>query len=132
MAMLERSMTPETRRFVASGVMLLLLLVLLLVLIGVDIPGANRDLVITVMAVLLGAGSAAIPNLFGDRDAEKDALQREVSNLRVELGELQTAHSLLRDQYDTIVSMLIERHVVEADGIRLRKPNPFVDTQPSN
>ena len=126
-------MSQENRRFIASGLMLVLMCALLYALVSVEIPQANRDLAITILAVLVGAGSAAIPNLFGDRDGEKDKLKGQVQSLEWQLSELQSAHNTLKAQYDTLTRMLIERHVVQGVGIVApdAEDSDFQDTTPA-
>ena len=106
----------ENRRWMASALMLLILVGLLAYLTFIPVPEANRDIIITVLAVLLGAGSSAIPNLFGDKDAEKEAMQAEISELHNSIQVLTTKYETLSNQHDRITSMLVERHVVLNNG----------------
>lgn len=106
----------ENRRWLASALMLLILVGLLAYLTFIPVPESNRDIIITVLAVLLGAGSSAIPNLFGDRDAEKDVMQAEISELHNSIQVLTAKYETLSHQHDRITSMLIERHVVLNNG----------------
>jgi hypothetical protein len=110
-------MTSETRKFVASAFMLVLLVVLMAALVLWSIPPANRDLVITILSVLLGAGAAAIPNLFGDQKGE-------VTGLRTRIAVLEEQYNIVTAQYleskrslDEITAMLVQRHVVNGYGI---------------
>lgn len=112
-------MSPETRKYVASALMVCLLLGLLFALTKVEIPSANRDIIVGIVGVLTGASSLALPNLFGDRDAEKDRLRSELTEIRAQFNSLKTEHEVLKQQYDAIVRMLIERHVVNAEGIEV-------------
>lgn len=125
-------MSIEARRFVASGVMLLMLLALLGALVYIPIPQANRDLVITILSILVGAGSAAVPNLFGDRDSEKDRLRAELGAVKHDLAVLQVAHELLNKKHDELMRMLVERHVVKGVGIELSSQAEldFPETRP--
>ena len=58
--------------FVWGPVMLILLVGLVGYLTFIPVPSDNKDLIITVMGVLLGGGAAAMPNLFGDKDTETE------------------------------------------------------------
>ena len=107
----------ENRRWLASALMLLILVGLLAYLTFIPVPESNRDIIITVLAVLLGAGSSAIPNLFGDKDAEKEAMQAEISGLQNSIRVLTVKYETLSNQHDRITSMLIERHVVLNNGV---------------
>jgi hypothetical protein len=117
-------MSNETRKFVASAFMLILLVALMGVLVFWAIPPANRDLFITILSVLLGAGAAAIPNLFGDQKGEVTALKGEVADLRQELDIVRTQYNEVKAQYDSIVAMLIKRHVVDGEGIEIQPQPP--------
>jgi hypothetical protein len=107
----------EIRRWLASLFMLLMLIGLLAFLTFIPVPTANRDIIITVLAVLLGAGSSAIPNLFGDKDAEKDTMRAEISELKQEIQILAAKYQTLADQHDKVTRMLIDRHIVHGNGI---------------
>ena len=54
--------------WIASFMMLLLLVGLVAYLTFIPVPAENKELIITVLGVLLGGGAAAMPNLFGDKD----------------------------------------------------------------
>ena len=107
----------EKRKFWASLFMLVIVVGLLAYLTFIPVPAANRDLITTILAVLLGAGSAAIPNLFGDADAEKAKLRERIAILESHQKSLEAKYAEVKLSYDTIVNMLVQRHVVEADGI---------------
>lgn len=81
------------------------------------IPAENRDLSITIISVLVGATGSALSNLFGSESKETDELRGKVESLKNEMRELQTEYQTVKLQYDTIVKMLIDRHIVEAIGI---------------
>jgi hypothetical protein len=112
-------MTNETRKFIASAFMLLLLVGLMGALVFWAIPPANRDLVITILSVLLGAGASAIPNLFGDQKSEVHALRQRISSLEAQQEVLLARYEEVKLSHDRITSMLITRHVISADGISI-------------
>jgi Skp family chaperone for outer membrane proteins len=107
----------EKRRFTASAAMLAIICALLAYLTFIPVPSANRDLIVSVLSILLGAGAAAIPNLFGNDDKEKERMREEVASMQAELQALKAAHDTLKVQYDRLVDMLVKRHVVEGIGI---------------
>jgi hypothetical protein len=109
----------STRRYIASAFMLAALFGLLAYLTYVPVPTANRELIVTLFAVLLGAGAAAVPNLFGEDKTETELLRREVDELKSQLEAMNAKYTEVKTAYDTIVKMLIERHVVDAKGIEL-------------
>jgi predicted negative regulator of RcsB-dependent stress response len=111
----------ETRRWAASAGMLLIVVGLLGYLTYIPVPTANRDIIITVLSVLLGAASAAIPNLFGSSDADKESMTAEIQSLRQEVKTLGAKYATLSEEHDKIVRMLIERHVVEGKGVVAEK-----------
>lgn len=115
--MIKRTGIPvEYRKWLASVFMLVILVGLLVYLTFIPVPAANRDIIITLLAVLLGAGASAMPNLFGDRDAEKEALRAEIAEMRRDMEILAAKHQTLSEQHDRITNMLIQRHVVSGEG----------------
>lgn len=112
-------MANETRKFIASAFMLVLLVGLMGALVFWAIPPANRDLIITILSVLLGAGAAAIPNLFGDQKSEVAALKSRISALESQAEVLLARYNEVKESHDRLTAMLIQRHVVEAEGIEL-------------
>lgn len=109
-------MSAETRKFIASAFMLLLLVALMAVLVFQAIPQANRDLFITILSVLLGAGAAAIPNLFGDQKGEVTALKQRIATLEAQHEVLLARYEEVKLSHDRLTEMLIQRHVVTGEG----------------
>lgn len=118
----------DTLIYISSFTMLLLLVGLIGYLTFIPVPADNKELIITVLGVLLGGGAAAMPNLFGDKDGETNKLREQLQLLQTELAaqkaehdvmraELRTENETIRNQYDKIVAMLVERHVVHAAGV---------------
>lgn len=107
----------ENRRWFASIFMLVILVGLIAYLTFIPVPEANRGIIITVLGVLLGAASSAIPNLFGNVDKEKEELIAELNSLKQEIKVLSVKYETLSDQHDKITRMLVERHVIHGDGI---------------
>lgn len=114
--------------YIASFFMLLLLTGMVGYLTFIPVPADNKELIVTILGVLLGGGAAAMPNLFGDKEGETSKLKEQIARLEAQMAEqrrvhdvqiasLQTALDTTKAQYDQIVSMLIDRHVVRAEGI---------------
>jgi hypothetical protein len=110
----------DTRKFLASGFLVLVLIALVAYLTFIPVPPSNKELIITVIGVLVGAGSAAIPNLVGDPKSETEKLKKDLEFMRVELDVMRAQYNEVKTAYDTITKMLIERHVVLADGIQAK------------
>ncbi len=107
----------ELRRYTASAIWVILILALLGVLMVFKIPPENRDLSITIISVLVGATGTAFGNLFGSESAETRELKAKVQEQHEAISRLQAQYATVKDSYDRITSMLIQRHVVEAEGI---------------
>lgn len=98
--------------YIASFLMLLILVGLVGYLTFIPVPLENKDIIITVLGVLLGGGAAAMPNLFGDRDAETEKLRGRIRNLEDQLEVVVAKYKDVSDRYDTVISMLVNRHFV--------------------
>lgn len=120
----------DTLVWIASFMMLILLVGLVAYLTFIPVPAENKELIITVLGVLLGGGAAAMPNLFGDKDGETNKLRDRVRTLEAQMALQKAEHDVLiarlvsqadtlKEQYDSIVGMLIDRHVVKAEGLAL-------------
>ena len=115
-------MSSESRKFAASAFMLVLLVGLMAGLTTQEIPSSNRDLFVTLMSILVGAGAAAIPNLFGDQKGEVTALQERIANLETRHQTLTARYDEVKTAYDTLTAMLIDRHIVpEGHGDQVGK-----------
>ena len=62
--------------------------------------------------MFVGGLGVAMGKLFGDNDVEMEKMREELDTLKVE-------YAVVKDQYDKIVSMLITRHVIDAQGIEI-------------
>jgi septal ring factor EnvC (AmiA/AmiB activator) len=102
----------EARKFWASMLMLVIVCGLLCYLTFVPVPEENRDTVLTILGVLLGGASSAMPNLFGSKDGETEKLKLEVAELRAENSKLQAMFNTLKAEHDRITSELVERFAV--------------------
>lgn len=109
----QKSRNNNTVRVVASSAMLVTVVLLLLYLTFIPVPEENKDLIVTILGVILGAAATASPNLFGDNNEE------ELELLRKKILKLETANKVLNAKHDALQTMLIERHVVKGEGIDL-------------
>ena len=100
----------DKRQYVASGIFIIMILALLCFLTFIEIPTTNKDLIVSIISMFVGGLGVAMGKLFGNDDAEIDALRAELNQLKVE-------HNTLKHEYDNIVKMLVERHVVDGRGI---------------
>ena len=102
----------DFRQYVAAGIFVALIVSLMLFLTFIEIPTSNKDLIVSIISMFVGGLGVAMGKLFGDNDAEMDRMREELDTLKVEYG-------VVKDQYDKIVSMLITRHVIDAQGIEI-------------
>jgi len=102
----------DARQYVASGIFVALVVLLMMFLTFIEIPTSNKDLIVSIISMFVGGLGVAMGKLFGDNDAEMDRMREELDTLKVEYG-------VVKDQYDKIVSMLITRHVIDAQGIEI-------------
>lgn len=101
------------RQFAAASVFVILLILLLAYLTFIPVPEQNKDLIVTIMGVLVGGGAAAMPKLFGDKqDIETEKLKSKLTKLEVE-------YFTLKKEHDSLIKMLVERHVVDGKGFHL-------------
>lgn len=110
-------MTPQILKFAASAFMLAIMVMLLMYLTFIEVPEGNKDIIITILGVLLGAGAAAIPNLFGDTDKEKEELEKKVSKMEADMAVMKAVNETLQAQLTELRVMLVERHIVKGEGI---------------
>jgi hypothetical protein len=108
----------DVRQYIASGVFVALIVALMLFLTFIEIPTSNKDLIVSIISMFVGGLGVAMGKLFGDNDAEIDQLKEEMSELRVQ-------YDTVKGQYDSIVRMLVERHVVNAEGIEILKRSVY-------
>lgn len=92
----------DLRTYVASGIFICLVVMLMLFLTYVPIPSGNKDLIVSIISMLVGGTGVAMGKLFGEKDSELDAL-------RLELDDLKTRYDVLKNEYDNIVAQLIKR-----------------------
>lgn len=114
----------DFRQFVAAGVFVILLIALLLFLTYIEVPEANKDIIVTIIGVLMGGAASAMPRLFGDdSNAELDA-QKKVAAMGKKLDAVEMKYDVLKGNYDDLVKLLVDRHVISETGIKPRERNP--------
>ena len=104
----------DARQYVASGIFVALVVSLMLFLTFIEIPTSNKDLIVSIISMFVGGLGVAMGKLFGDNDVEMEKMREELDTLKVE-------YAVVKDQYDKIVSMLITRHVIDAQGIEIHE-----------
>jgi hypothetical protein len=92
----------------AAFVFLLLLVGMVAFLTFVPLPPASEKAVLMIIGGLMALCTQALPKLFGN--GKEESLQIEIDNLKIKHEELQSA-------YDKLVTLLVERHVIEQQGI---------------
>lgn len=97
----------DMRTYLASAIFVGLVIALMLFLTFIEIPEGNKDLIVTIIAMLVGGTGVAMGNLFGTHDEETE-------DLKVRLRTLEIEYAVLKQEYDKITKMLVDRHVVEA------------------
>lgn len=101
--------------YITSFVMLFILVGLVGYLTFIPVPIENKDIIITVLGVLLGGGAAAMPNLFGDKDAQTEKLKERIVTLEGHIEVITAQYKDVSDRYDAVISMLVNRHFIPSD-----------------
>lgn len=94
----------------AAFIFLLLLISMIAFLTYVPVPDESKQVILIIIGGLMTTSATALPNLFGAEDTEKE-------KMRERLIHLESEHTILKDSYDTIMSMLVDRHVISGEGI---------------
>lgn len=114
-------MNKDTLNLTASAVFMVALLGLLVYLTTTPIPTSNKDVVLALVGAMVGGMAAAMPKLFGSFDTDvkvqRDTDRREIQDLKEKVKVLEAAFTTLKSEYDRVVNLLVERHVVQGKGI---------------
>lgn len=102
-------MRAENRKFWASLLMLLIVCCLIGYLTFITVPEGNKDIIITVLGVLLGGASSAMPNLFGSKDGETGLLKDQIRDLQADNEKLAAMFQTLKAEHDRITAMLVDK-----------------------
>jgi hypothetical protein len=93
---------------VAAFIFLLLLVGMICFLTFIPLPPASEKAVLMIVGGLMALSTQSLPKLFGS--SKEQALHDEI-------GALKIKHEELRKSYDMLVTLLVERHVIEQQGI---------------
>lgn len=110
-----RAMSREIRQYAASAFFVVLLVLLIGYLTFIPVPDENKEIILTIIGVIVGGAAPAMSRLFGDDDTEKAKLKSEVAELKAENEKLQTEVETLRHQLEYITKELLEKHVITPD-----------------
>ena len=85
----------------AAFLFLLLLVAMVLFLVYVPLPAESEKVVLMIIGGLMTSATGALPRLFGSDDTKE------------RLAKLELEYKILKDEYDKITKMLVDRHVVQ-------------------
>lgn len=103
----------------AAFLFLLLLVGIIAFLTFVPVPDESRQVILIVIGGLMTAATQALPKLFGVQDDEKERLKAEADELKTRVRKLENEYAVLKENYDNLTKMLVERHVVTANGVEI-------------
>ena len=107
----------EMLQYVASSVFVVLLFLLIGYLTFIEVPSGNKDVIITILGVILGGAASALPRVFGDSaDSDTENLKSRILKLEKANELLLTRNEVLKNELDKITEMLITRHVLSNNG----------------
>lgn len=95
----------------AALLFLLLLIGMIAFLTYIPVPEESKQVILIIIGGLMSSAATALPKLFGSEDKEKDELKNRVR-------KLETEYAVLKEQYDNVVRLLVDRHVVEGKGLK--------------
>jgi hypothetical protein len=105
----------DKRQYVAAGVFMFLVICLLMFLTYIDIPSQNKDLIVSIVSMLVGRSSSAMDKLFGDTDTERDKLIARVDSLERAITIKTAEFDVIKGENDKLMRMLAGRIAVVAD-----------------
>lgn len=97
------------RKYAASGVFVFLVLALMLFLTYVTIPPANKDIIISIISVIVGGTGVAMATLFSESESEVDKLRAELTAVKFELAQQEARFDTLKSMYDEVMLQLVKR-----------------------
>jgi hypothetical protein len=103
-------MTKELRTFWAASAFIVLVLSLGGVLIYIEIPQSNKDLVVSIISMLVGATGMAVGKILGEEEGD-------VGKIRQALEESELRFATLKSIHESMVTMLVDRHIIRQTGI---------------
>lgn len=107
----------------AALIFLFILVGLIAFLVYVPMPSSSEKVILIIIGGLMSTAAVALPRLFGsDNSKEKELQERiqqmelthraQMASMELKLKEVQAEYVTIKAQYDDIVKMLIDRHVV--------------------
>lgn len=101
----------------AAFIFLLLLIGMIAFLTFVPVPEESKQVILIIIGGLMTTAATSLPRMFGENDPEKEALRARVQRQGDEIRELRASYVVLKDNYDRLTEMLINRHMVpDGDG----------------
>jgi ABC-type enterochelin transport system permease subunit len=67
----------------------------MLFLTFIEIPSANKDLIVSIISMLVGGTGVAMGNLFGTKD-------EELEKMKDILAQMRTENEVMKTQYETL------------------------------
>jgi hypothetical protein len=80
------------------------------VLIYIEIPQSNKDLVVSIISMLVGATGMAVGKILGEEEGD-------VGKIRQALEESELRFATLKSIHESMVTMLVDRHIIRQTGI---------------
>ena len=110
----------DKRQYAAASVFVLMVIFLLLFLTYIDIPSQNKDLIVSIVSMLVGRTSGALDKLFGDVDTERDVLIQRVEALE-HANEVKAAEfRVIKEENDQLLRLLVGR--IDIGAKELKEP----------
>lgn len=99
----------DARTYAASGVFLILVIGLILFLTYIEVPSNNKDIIVTIIGMLVWGLGTAMSNLFWAADEELEFMKEEVRHLQSSYDKLEVRYQTLKKNYDAITERLVDR-----------------------
>lgn len=106
----------------AAFLFLLLLIGMIAFLTYVPVPEESRQVILIIIGGLMASAATALPRLFGSEDPEKADLKERLTKLERSYKDIKASYKTLKDNYDSLLTMLVKRHVVDGEGFITNLP----------
>ena len=103
----------DSRVYAASAMFIILILCLMMFLTFVPIPSGSKDLVVSIISMLVGGLGMAMGKLFGESNSETDKLREQNDALQTRLNDLDTKFTLIKEEYDQLIKLIVNRTDLE-------------------
>jgi hypothetical protein len=107
----------DSRTYIASAIFVALVLLLMLFLTFIPLPSGNKDLIVSIISMILGGMGVAMGKLFGKEDNEVVKLRAELDATKHELGQLEAQFHTLKGLYDNLMLQLVKRTDIEVPKV---------------